>query len=62
MKRELTEMGMAKKVTVLNDYIEDTLSLFKNIADEMSESRVEWTELNEYFKQLVKENCSMKSF
>ena len=62
MKRELSEMGMAKKVTVLNEYIEDTLPLFKTIADEMSECRVEWTELNEYFKQLVKENCSMKSF
>ena len=55
MKQELPEMGMAKKVTVLNDYIEDTLPLFKTIADEVSECRVEWTELNEYFKQLVKE-------
>ena len=54
MKRELSEMGMAKKVTVLNEYIEDTLPLFKTIADEMSECRVEWTELNEYFKHLIK--------
>lgn len=56
MKRDLPEMGMAKKVTVLNDYIEDALPTFKAIADEMPESRAEWTELNEYFKHLIKGN------
>ena len=56
MKRDLPEMGMAKKVTVLNDYIEDALPTFKAIADEMPGSRAEWTELNEYFKHLIKGN------
>ena len=56
MKRDLPEMGMAKKVTVLNDYIEDTLPTFKAIADEMPENKVEWADLNDYFRCLIKEN------
>ena len=56
MKRDLPEMGIAKKVTVLNDYIEDTLPTFKVIADEMPESKVEWVDLNEYFRYLIKKN------
>ena len=47
---------MAKKVTVLNDYIEDTLPTFKAIADEMPENKVEWADLNDYFRCLIKEN------
>lgn len=57
MKKELPEMGMSKKITVLNDYIEATLPMFKAIADDMPENKVDWTNLNEYFRHLVKENA-----
>ncbi len=52
IKQELPEMGLAPRVQILNDYIESTLEMIKNKADEIPAKNQNWDLLNTYFLSL----------
>ena len=56
MKQELPEMGLSKRVQVLNDYIEAELSNIKEKEKFIEEDEKTWNLLNDYFVSLVKLN------
>ena len=54
MKQELPEMGLAPRVQVLNNYIENELINIKEKSKLIEEDERTWKLLNEYFISLVK--------
>ena len=53
MKKEMSELGMAPRIDVLNNYIENSLEDIKNFANNMREERFSWDKLNEYFSWVI---------
>ena len=53
LKKELPEMGLAPKVQILNDYIEERLVYIKDIADKMENIKSSWNELNRFFLDAI---------
>lgn len=53
LKKELPEMGLAPKVQILNDYIEEKLVYVKDAADKMQDIRSSWDELNRFFLEAI---------
>lgn len=56
MKQELPEMGLAPRVQILNNYIEEELSNIKEKAKLVEEDERAWNLLNDYFVALIKGN------
>lgn len=54
LKKTLSELGMAPKIQVFNDYIEQTLPEIKSIAEGMEGNKVDWLPLNELFLRVVR--------
>lgn len=52
MKQELPEMGLAPRIQILNDYIENTMDMIKKKADEIPSKCQSWDLLNRYFLSL----------
>jgi len=55
LKEKTSEMGLAPKRQVLNDYIEENLELLKGSIEELpSQSKKPWSSLNEIFLKALK--------
>lgn len=54
MKKVMSELGMAPKIPVFNDYIEYELPGIKVMAEGMEENKADWLPLNELFLRIVK--------
>ena len=53
MKKELPEMGLVPKINCLNQYIERSMIMVKEQADQMPSNSHDWNELNQYFWKLL---------
>lgn len=56
MKKEMAELEMAPRIDVLNNYIENSLEIIKNYANNMKEEKFSWDRLNEYFSWVINNN------
>lgn len=54
MKKTMSELGMAPKIQVFNDYIEREMPVIKDMAEEIDEMKVDWLLLNELFLRIVR--------
>ena len=54
MKKAMSELGMAPKIQVFNDYIEREMPEIKEMADGIEEKKVDWTALNELFLRVIR--------
>lgn len=52
-KKNTSELGVSKRIPVLNEYIEKELVLLKNEVSSLSKERTNWDELNEFFIKTV---------
>lgn len=59
MKRGLSEMGDAPKISVLNEYIEETLEEVRIGAAGAEKTDVEWEKLNTYFLGLIRKGSGI---
>ena len=53
MKKNTPELGAARKIPILNDYIQKELVLLKNEVDSLSKEKTNWDELNDFFIKTV---------
>ena len=54
MKKAMSELGMAPKIQIFNDYIEREMPEIKEMADGIEEKKVDWTALNELFLRVIR--------
>jgi predicted nucleotidyltransferase len=55
LKEKTSELGLAPKRQVINDYIEKNLEVLKaTIKEHPSQKKKSWTSLNEIFRQALK--------
>lgn len=52
-KKNSPELGIARKIPVLNEYIQKELVLLKNEVDSLSKEQTSWDELNAFFIKTV---------
>ena len=48
-KKNTPELGIARRIPVLNDYIQKELVLMKNEVDSLNKEQTDWDELNAFF-------------
>ena len=49
----MSELGVAPRIDVINNYIENYLYIIKNFAKNTNEERFSWDSLNEYFSWVI---------
>lgn len=54
MKMNLSEMGKAPKIQIINDYIEKVMHEIKNMAGNIEDTKVEWDSLDALFLRMVR--------
>lgn len=54
MKKAISELGMAPRIQVFNDYIERVMQEIEEMAEPMEEKKVEWLLLNDLFLRIVR--------
>ena len=54
MKKTMSELGMAPRIQVFNDYIEREMPEIKEMAEGIEEKKVDWLFLNELFLRIVR--------
>lgn len=54
MKKAMSELGMAPRIQIFNDYIEREMPRIKVIAEGMEANEVHWLPLNELFLRVVR--------
>ena len=54
MKKTMSELGMAPKIQIFNDYIEREIPVIKEMAEGIEEKKVDWLPLNELFLHIVR--------
>jgi len=54
-KKNSSELGAARKISVLNDYIQKELVLLKNEVNSLSKEQTNWDELNDFFIRTIRE-------
>lgn len=52
MKKTMSELGMAPKIQVFNDYIEREMPAIKEMAENIIDRKVDWKLLNELFLRI----------
>lgn len=52
MKKTMSELGMAPKIQVFNDYIEREMPAIKEMAENIIDQKVDWKLLNELFLRI----------
>lgn len=53
-KKEASELGKSKRITKLNNYIDEQIKLISNIVNTVPEHKENWDELNKYFYDAIK--------
>ena len=53
MKRDTPEMGLAPKISVLDDFINDELEAVKQAADVEESTKTDWKVLDDFFQKVV---------
>lgn len=53
LKKELPEMGLAPKVQILNDYIDEKLIHIRTIIEDSQDNRLSWDPLNQFFLKAI---------
>lgn len=53
MKQVMPEMGLAPKIGILDDFIEEELNLIKAKAEEEQEKKVDWIRINKFYRDQI---------